>query len=252
MLTNLPAEACGRDSSDSIRTAFPGGVRYSAKARPGQEFGACFVEFESEQACSDAFDRFGSASKMDGREIGIRFAPQRQLPGNSNKPQTKTIGVFNLPFSATTDSLREHFPEASDMFIPKDQDRRSKGFAIVTFETDEAATKAMSDNASLSLDGRQIRLEYRDDRPPKEGGGRGGGFGGRGGGRGGFGGFGDRGGGRGGRGGGFGDRGGRGGFGGGGKRFGGGEDGAPFNKKPRMSTDTGDGNKSKKFDSDSD
>ncbi|PAA92341.1 hypothetical protein BOX15_Mlig030448g3, partial [Macrostomum lignano] len=216
MLTNLPAEACGRDSSDSIRTAFPGGVRYSAKARPGQEFGACFVEFESEQACSDAFDRFGSASKMDGREIGIRFAPQRQLPGNSNKPQTKTIGVFNLPFSATTDSLREHFPEASDMFIPKDQDRRSKGFAIVTFETDEAATKAMSDNASLSLDGRQIRLEYRDDRPPKEGGGRGGGFGGRGGGRGGFGGFGDRGGGgggRGGRGGGFGDRGGRGGFG---------------------------------------
>ncbi|PAA93205.1 hypothetical protein BOX15_Mlig020973g1, partial [Macrostomum lignano] len=280
MLTNLPAEACGRDS-DSIRTAFPGGVRYSAKARPGQEFGACFVEFESEQACSDAFDRFGSASKMNGREIGIRFAPQRQLPGNSNKPQTKTIGVFNLPFSATTDSLREHFPEASDMFIPKDQDGRSKGFAIVTFETDEAATKAMSDNASLSLDGRQIRLEYREERPPREGGGRGGGFGGRGGGRGGFGdrgggrggrggfgdrgggrggrggrggfgGFGDRGGGRGGRGGGFGDRGGRGGFGGGGKRFGGGEDGAPYNKKPRMSTDTGDGNKSKKFDSDSD
>lgn len=121
--------------------------------------------------------------------------------------------VGNLSFRTTEDELQSTFQEFGEVVEVKvilDRDTgRSRGFAFVTMENDDAAQKAIEAMDGAMLDGRNLRVnqaEERRDRGP-----RGGGFGGGGGGYGG--GFGGGGGGYGG--GGRGGRGGRGGGGGG-------------------------------------
>jgi len=132
--------------------------------------------------------------------------------------------VGNLAFHTTEDSLLAAFTkfgEVSDVKLVIDRETgRSRGFAFITMSTPEAAAKAISEMDGQQLDGRPLRVNEAEARPPRAGGGgggpRGGGGGGYGGGYGGGGGGGPRGGGgggpRGGGGGGRGgDRGGRGG-----------------------------------------
>jgi RNA recognition motif-containing protein len=145
--------------------------------------------------------------------------------------------VGNLPFTVTEQDLEEIFAqvgtvESSNIVTDRDTGR-SRGFAFVEMETQEAADAAIQNFHGRELDGRSLTVNEarpRESRPPRSGGfggggggGRSGGFGGgggRGGGGGGYGGGGGRGGGGGGRGGG-GFGGGRGG--GGGGRSGGGD-----------------------------
>ncbi|MEP7342314.1 MAG: RNA-binding protein [Acidobacteriota bacterium] len=129
--------------------------------------------------------------------------------------------VGNLPFTVTEQDLEEIFAqvgtvESSNIVTDRDTGR-SRGFAFVEMETQEAADAAIQNFHGRELDGRSLTVNEarpRESRPPRSGGG---GFGGGGGGRsGGFGGGGGRGGGGGGFGGGGGGRGGGGGGRGGG------------------------------------
>jgi RNA recognition motif-containing protein len=124
--------------------------------------------------------------------------------------------VGNLAFHTTEDSLLAafaRFGEVSDVKLVIDRETgRSRGFAFITMSTPEAAAKAISEMDGQQLDGRPLRVNEAEARPPRAGGGGGprgggGGYGGGGGGgpRGGRGGYGGGGGGRGS------DRGGRGG-----------------------------------------
>lgn len=113
--------------------------------------------------------------------------------------------VGNLSFRTTEDELQSTFQEFGEVVEVKvilDRDTgRSRGFAFVTMENDDAAQKAIEAMDGAMLDGRNLRVnqaEERRDRGPRGGGFGGGGFGGGGGG--GYGGGGR--GGRGGRGGG--------------------------------------------------
>jgi RNA recognition motif-containing protein len=111
--------------------------------------------------------------------------------------------VGNLPFSTTTDSLREAFSpsgEVTDVHIVTDRESgQSRGFGFVTMGNAHEAAKAIESMNGSMLDGRALRVNEAEERPQRGGGG-GGGFGGGGGGGRGGGGFG--GGGGGGRGGG--------------------------------------------------
>jgi cold-inducible RNA-binding protein len=132
--------------------------------------------------------------------------------------------VGNLAFHTTEDTLLAAFAkfgDVSDVKLVLDRETgRSRGFAFVTMATPDAASKAISEMDGQQLDGRALRVNEAEARPPRAGGGGGGGGGGRsGGGYGGGGGGGGRSGGGGGYGGG-GGRGGRGGGGGGGDRGG--------------------------------
>ena len=102
------------------------------------------------------------------------------------------VYVGNLPYSATEDDLRALFEPGgavAEVRIIMDRETgRSKGYAFVTFETEEGATAALEKSGS-DYSGRAIRV----DRARPSTGGRSGGGGG-GGGRGGFGGGGGRGG----------------------------------------------------------
>ena len=115
----------------------------------------------------------------------------------------KKLYVGNLPYSATDDSLMQHFSQAGQVESAKvimDRDSgRSKGFGFVEMASDSDATNAIEKLNGQALDGRPLNVSEARPQAPREGGG-GRGFGGGGGG--GYGGGGGRGGDRGGRGGG--------------------------------------------------
>jgi len=125
------------------------------------------------------------------------------------------IFVGNLDFRTTREEVEALFSQAGkidDVFLPMDRETgRPRGFAFVTFSTDEEAAAAIQRFNGHELSGRALRVNPAEERPRREGGGGGGyGGGGYGGGGygGGYGGGGDR--------GGYGGGGGGGGYGGGG------------------------------------
>jgi RNA recognition motif-containing protein len=113
------------------------------------------------------------------------------------------IYVGNLSFSTGPDAVRDAFSQhgtVSDVHLVADRETgRSRGFAFVTMSTEAEAQAAIRSLNGAMLDGRPLRVNEAEERPPRGGGGGGfggggggGGFGGGGGGRGGFGGGGGR------------------------------------------------------------
>jgi len=116
--------------------------------------------------------------------------------------QQNKLYVGNLSFSVDENQLRELFAsygEISDVTLIKDRDTgKSKGFAFVTFISDEIATKALEQDGK-DFEGRPLKVNVAKEKTERTGGfgggNRGGRGGGGGGGRGGFGGGNNRGGG---------------------------------------------------------
>ena len=89
--------------------------------------------------------------------------------------------VGNLPFSVTTDSLREHFSahgDVTDAIVLTDRDTgRSRGFGFVTFANGEDAAAATQALDGTDLAGRNITVnearERTESRGPRIGGGGG-------------------------------------------------------------------------------
>ena len=144
---------------------------------------------------------------------------------------SKRLFIGNLAWSTTEDSLRAALEEggrncANVRIIMDRETGRPRGFAFAEMETPEEAKAAIEELNGKELDGRPLRVNEAEERPPRPGGG--GGFGGGGGGYRGGGGRPRRGGYRGGA-----PRGGGGYGGGGGGGFGGGGDGGGWKNKGR-------------------
>jgi len=135
----------------------------------------------------------------------------------------KNLYVGNLPFTTTSENLREAFAAYGNVsraqVIVDRETGRSRGFGFVEMES--GAEEAVTKMNGASFQGRTLTVNEAQPRAPRPAGGGYGGGGGGGYGGGGGGGRGDRGG-RGGYGGGGGGRGDRGGYGGGGGGYGGG------------------------------
>lgn len=85
--------------------------------------------------------------------------------------------VGNLPWTATTDSLREMFTafgEITDVIVITDRyTGRSKGFGFVTFANEEDAQKAIAEMGDKEIEGRKIVVNVakpREERPARSGG----------------------------------------------------------------------------------
>src|ERR1700704_1407696 len=139
---------------------------------------------------------------------------------------SRKLFVGNLPYSFTSEQLTEAFQPygnvVSAKVISDRETGRSRGFAFVEMETDEAGQNAIRALDGAQMGGRALAVREAQERPQggprRPGGGGGGGYGGGGGGYGGGGGGREGGGGGGGYGGGGGRDGGGGGYGGGGGR----------------------------------
>jgi RNA recognition motif-containing protein len=96
---------------------------------------------------------------------------------------TKKLYVGNLPFSTTDEQLRDMFePHGRTQSVNVIVDRetgRSRGFAFVEFETDEAAQAAREALDGKDIEGRPLRVNEAYERGSRGGGGGGGGYGGR-------------------------------------------------------------------------
>ncbi|KMZ60841.1 Glycine-rich RNA-binding protein 4, mitochondrial [Zostera marina] len=120
-------------------------------------------------------------------------APNMQM-FNAIRYMATKVYVGGLSYDTDEGSLRsafEGFGEVSEAFVISDRDTgRSKGFGFVSYLNDDSANKAISAMDGKELDGRQIRVNVANERPPRVGGygGGGGGYGGGGGGYGGGGG----------------------------------------------------------------
>ena len=102
--------------------------------------------------------------------------------------------VGNLNFTTTEDALRTAFSASGrsvrEVAIPNDRETgRPRGFAFVTMGSEADAKAAITALNGKDLDGRTIKVNEAQERPPRADGGGGGGGGG---GRGGFGGGGGR------------------------------------------------------------
>jgi RNA recognition motif-containing protein len=101
----------------------------------------------------------------------------------------KKLFVGNLPWSATEAELEEIFAQYGQLvsvsLITDRMSGRSKGFAFVEYETEEAAQAAVDGAEGMEVDGRPMKVNIarpkapREDRGPRTGGyNRGGGGGG--------------------------------------------------------------------------
>src|ERR1700710_2240630 len=97
--------------------------------------------------------------------------------------------VGNLSFSTTTETVQGAFAavgEVREVSMPTDRETgQPRGFAFVTMGSAQAANEAISRLNGAMLDGRPLRVNEAQERPPRRRGGGGGGVGGVGGGGGG-------------------------------------------------------------------
>jgi len=86
----------------------------------------------------------------------------------------KKLYVGNLPFSTTSEKLKELFApfgEVSDAMVVRDRATgRSRGFGFVTFNDDEAASKAINElnGKEIGEEGNMRAITVSEARPPAE------------------------------------------------------------------------------------
>src|ERR1700731_1396041 len=120
---------------------------------------------------------------------GVRRSDRRAIPDEPPPREMKTMGnrlyVGNLPFSATTETLRAAFApsgDVTDVHIVTDRESgQSRGFGFVTMGNAHEAAKAIASMNGVMLDGRALRVNEAEERPQRAGGFGGGGGGGGGG-----------------------------------------------------------------------
>ncbi len=95
--------------------------------------------------------------------------------------QKNKLYVGNLSYSVDESQLKEVFASYGDInevTLIKDRDTgRSKGFAFITFEKNEAAEKALEQDGK-EHDGRPLKVNLAQEKERSDRGSRGGGFGG--------------------------------------------------------------------------
>lgn len=81
----------------------------------------------------------------------------------------KKIFVGNLDFRTSKEEVETLFSQAGkieDVYLPNDRETgRPRGFAFVTFSSDEEATAAIARFNGHELSGRALRVNEAEDRP---------------------------------------------------------------------------------------
>lgn len=76
--------------------------------------------------------------------------------------------VGNLPYSVTTDDLREMFSkfgEITDAIVIMDRaTNRSKGFGFVEYAKEENTVKARDEMNGNKVDGRSLKVDYAREK----------------------------------------------------------------------------------------
>lgn len=84
---------------------------------------------------------------------------------------SKKIYVGNLNYATTEDTLKNSFAafgEVTSAVIIKDRfTDQSKGFGFIEMADEGAADKAIADMNGKEIDGRRVRVNVAEERPPR-------------------------------------------------------------------------------------
>ena len=85
---------------------------------------------------------------------------------------SKKLFVGSLPFSTTSDQLRDFFAKVGTVVeanvVMDKMTGRSRGFGFVEMSTDEEAQKAVSELNETELDGRKIFVSEARPQAPRD------------------------------------------------------------------------------------
>jgi len=99
----------------------------------------------------------------------IDFSMSR--PHMRNTPSATKVFVGSLAWATDDSSLRSHFEKAgtvTDARVILDRDTgRSRGFGFVTFANQQGADAALLELNGSELDGRPIRVDRANEKPPR-------------------------------------------------------------------------------------
>ncbi|KAF9936257.1 hypothetical protein BGZ75_000517 [Mortierella antarctica] len=85
---------------------------------------------------------------------------------------TKKLFIGNIAWGTTDDEVKEFFSQygqLQDIYLPKDHEGRTKGFAFIEMD-DVEADKAIQEANGREFNGRELRVDSankREDRPPR-------------------------------------------------------------------------------------
>ena len=101
-------------------------------------------------------------SRSRSRSRGRSRSPVRE-GRRSNPPVSRILGIFGMSERTDERTLREEcekYGRLEKCVVVYDRDRRSRGFAFVTFEDEQDATDARDALNGKNIDGRDVRVDY--------------------------------------------------------------------------------------------
>eukprot|EP00300_Choanocystis_sp_HF-7_P030837 c39803_g1_i1.p1 GENE.c39803_g1_i1~~c39803_g1_i1.p1 ORF type:complete len:299 (-),score=59.34 c39803_g1_i1:101-964(-) len=140
---------------------FPGFISAQVSRRGNRSKGYGFVKFDTRPQALEAISGLNSL-ELDGRQLRAREARE-----NANAETSLFVG--NLPWDTTSEQVASVFSSfgAVQSEVQKQSSGRSKGFAIVEFETADAASKALAAiGSTLRFGDRPATVRFNQPSPP--------------------------------------------------------------------------------------
>ncbi|KAM3192060.1 hypothetical protein ACQJBY_069357 [Aegilops geniculata] len=108
---------------------------------------------------------------IDGRTVEVkRTVPREEMSTKDAPNKTRKIFVGGIPASLTEDKLKEHFSSygkvAEHQIMVDHSTGRSRGFGFVTFESEDAVERVMSDGRMHDLGGKQVEIKRAEPKKP--------------------------------------------------------------------------------------
>ncbi|ESW09982.1 hypothetical protein PHAVU_009G171500 [Phaseolus vulgaris] len=147
-------------------------VIYNRETDRSRGFG--FVTMSTVEEAEKAVEKF-SGYDYDGRQLTVNKASPRgaqpERPPRRNFEPAASIYVGNLPWDIDSTRLEQVFSEHGKVVSARvvyDRDSgRSRGFGFVTMSTETEMNDAVAALDGQTLDGRTIRVNVAEDRPPR-------------------------------------------------------------------------------------
>ncbi|GCC23192.1 nucleolin [Chiloscyllium punctatum] len=160
---NLPFKITQDDLKEIFDNAID--IRIPVSRDGSSSRGIAYIEFESEAAANSALEE-KQGTDVDGRAIVIDFTGDKSIlnvKAGQTQPNSDTLVVNNLAYSATEDTLQNIFEKASSIKI-LEKNGKPVGIAFVKFDSIEDAKEALENHSNTEIEGRAVRLDFSNQR----------------------------------------------------------------------------------------
>ncbi|KAM0831719.1 hypothetical protein ACQ4PT_065345 [Festuca glaucescens] len=107
---------------------------------------------------------------IDGRTVEVKRTVPREEMSAKDGPKTRKIFVGGIPPSLTEGELKEYFSSygnvAEHQIMVDHSTGRSRGFGFVTFESEDAVERVMSQGRMHELGGKQVEIKRAEPKKP--------------------------------------------------------------------------------------